>query len=171
MYKGTPSRIRKVLYALIIAFGLLCVRLVFVQMGAAKPLSDIASSQYRLVVSLLPKRGVIYDRNLKELAISINLSSIFAEPFKIKDKGPVSEKLAGVLGISRDEIYKKLSQERGFVWLARKVSQDTARKVWSLDIKGIDFIKEPQRVYPNGVLASHIPVSYTHLTLPTNREV
>ena len=156
MYKGTPSRIRKVLYALIIAFGLLCVRLVFVQMGAAKPLSDIASSQYRLSVSLLPKRGVIYDRNLKELAISINLSSIFAEPFKVKDKGPASEKLAGVLGISRDEIYKKLSQERGFVWLARKVSQDTARKVRSLDIKGIDFIKEPQRVYPNGVLASHI---------------
>jgi len=156
VYKGTPSRIRKVLYALIIAFGLLCVRLVFVQMGAAKPLSDIASSQYRLSVSLLPKRGVIYDRNLKELAISINLSSIFAEPFKVKDKGPASEKLAGVLGISRDEIYKKLSQERGFVWLARKVSQDTARKVRSLDIKGIDFIKEPQRVYPNGVLASHI---------------
>jgi len=156
VYKGTPSRIRKVLYALIIAFGLLCVRLVFVQMGAAKPLSDIASSQYRLSVSLLPKRGVIYDRNLKELAISINLSSIFAEPFKIKDKGPVSEKLAGVLDISRDEIYKKLSQERGFVWLARKVSQDTARKVRSLNIKGIDFIKEPQRVYPNGVLASHI---------------
>ncbi|PIP68183.1 MAG: penicillin-binding protein [Candidatus Omnitrophica bacterium CG_4_9_14_0_2_um_filter_42_8] len=141
---------------MIIAFGLLCVRLVFVQMGAAKPLSDIASSQYRLSVSLLPKRGVIYDRNLKELAISINLSSIFAEPFKVKDKGPASEKLAGVLGISRDEIYKKLSQERGFVWLARKVSQDTARKVRSLDIKGIDFIKEPQRVYPNGVLASHI---------------
>jgi len=156
VYKGTPSRIRKVLYTLIIAFALLCVRLVFVQLGAAKSLSNIASNQYRLVVPLLPKRGVIYDRNLKELAININLISIFAEPFKMKDKGIASQKLASVLGLSRDEIYKKLNQEKGFVWLGRKVSPDTARIVRALNIKGIDFIKEPQRAYPNGVIASHI---------------
>ena len=156
MYKGTPSRIRKVLYALIIAFALLCVRLVFVQLGAAKSLSNIASNQYRLLVSLLPKRGIIYDHNLKELAININLISIFAEPFKIEDKGIASQKLASILGLSRDEIYKKLSQEKGFVWLGRKVSPDTARAVRALNIKGIDFIKEPQRAYPNGVIASHI---------------
>jgi len=156
VYKGTPSRIRKVLYALIVAFALLSVRLVFVQLGAAKSLSNIASNQYRLSISLLPKRGVIYDRNLKELAISINLNSIFAEPFKMKDKFATSQKLASALGLSSDEIYKKLNQEKGFVWLARKVSPDTARVVRTLNIKGIDYIKEPQRVYPNGVVASHI---------------
>ncbi|MDP2981253.1 MAG: penicillin-binding transpeptidase domain-containing protein [Candidatus Omnitrophota bacterium] len=156
MYKGTTPRIRKVLYALIIAFALLGVRLVFVQVGAGKSLSDIASSQHRLAVSILPKRGVIYDRNLKELAITINLNSVFAEPFRVKDKDLASYKLAGVLGVSRDEIYKKLRQEKGFVWLGRKVSPDIARAVRALDIKGIDFIKEPQRVYPNGVLASHV---------------
>nr|MBU1328397.1 penicillin-binding protein [Candidatus Omnitrophota bacterium] len=156
MYKGTPSRIRKVLYTLIIAFVLLCVRLVFVQLGAARSLSNIASNQYRLLVPLLPKRGVIYDRNLKELAININLVSIFAEPFKVKDKGIDSQKLASILGLSQDEIYKKLNQKRGFVWLGRKVSQDTARVIRALNIKGIDFIKEPHRAYPNGVIASHI---------------
>ena len=156
MYKGTTPRIRKVLYALVIAFALLCVRLVFVQLGAAKSLSNIASNQYRMAVSLLPRRGVIYDRNLKELAITINLNSIFAEPFRVKDKELVSQELARVLGQNRDEIYKKLCQEKGFVWLGRKVSQDTARAVKALNIKGIDFIKEPQRVYPNGILASHV---------------
>ncbi|MCX5693064.1 MAG: penicillin-binding transpeptidase domain-containing protein [Candidatus Omnitrophica bacterium] len=156
MYKGTTPRIRKVLYALIIAFALLGVRLVFVQMGAGKSLSDIASNQYRLAVSLFPKRGVIYDRNLKELAITINLNSIFAEPFRVKDKESASYKLANVLGVSRDEIYKKLCHEKGFVWLGRKVSPDTARAVRALDIKGIDFVKEPHRVYPNGIMASHV---------------
>ena len=156
MYKGVTPRIRKVLYALIIAFALLGVRLVFVQVGAGKSLSDIASSQHRLAVSILPKRGIIYDRNLKELAITINLNSVFAEPFRVKDKELASYKLAGVLGVSRDEIYKKLRQEKGFVWLGRKVSPDIARAVRALDIKGIEFIKEPQRVYPNGVLASHV---------------
>jgi len=156
VYKGVTPRIRKVLYALIIAFALLGVRLVFVQVGAGKSLSDIASSQHRLAVSILPKRGIIYDRNLKELAITINLNSVFAEPFRVKDKELASYKLAGVLGVSRDEIYKKLRQEKGFVWLGRKVSPDIARAVRALDIKGIEFIKEPQRVYPNGVLASHV---------------
>lgn len=156
MYKGTPSRIRKVLYALIITFSLLCVRLIFVQLGAAKSLSNIASNQYRMAVSLLSKRGVIFDRNRKELAVTINLNSVFAEPFRVKDKELASQKLSSVLGISRDEIYKKLSQERGFVWLGRKVSPDTARAVRALNIKGIDFIKEPQRVYPHGILASHV---------------
>jgi len=156
VYKGTTPRIRKVLYALIIAFALLGVRLIFVQLGAGKSLSDIASSQYRLAVSILPRRGIIYDRNLKELAISINLNSVFAEPFKVKNKELASYKLAGVLGVSRDEIYKKLMQEKGFAWLGRRVSPDMARAVRALDIKGIDFIKEPQRVYPNGVLASHV---------------
>jgi len=156
VYKGTPSRIRKVLYVLIAAFLLLGVRLVFVQLGAAKSLSSIAFSQYKMVVPLLPKRGVIYDRNLKELAITINLNSIFAEPFKIKDKGISSQKLARILGLSQQEIYNKLSQKRGFVWLARKVSPDAARAVQSLDIKGVDFIKEPQRAYPNGHTASHV---------------
>lgn len=156
MYKGTTPRIRKVLYALVIAFALLCVRLVLVQLGAAKSLSNIASNQYRMAVSLLPRRGVICDRNLKELAITINLNSIFAEPFRVKDKERVSQELARVLGQNREEIYKKLCQEKGFVWLGRKVSQDTARAVKALNIKGIDFIKEPQRVYPNGILASHV---------------
>ncbi|MFA5389628.1 MAG: penicillin-binding transpeptidase domain-containing protein [Candidatus Omnitrophota bacterium] len=147
---------------MIIAFALLGIRLVFVQLGAAKPLSDIASNQYKMAISLLPKRGVIYDRNLKELAVSINLNSVFAEPFRVKDKASASQKLANVLGISREEIYKKLSQERGFVWLSRKVSQDKAIKVRALNIKGIDFIKEPQRVYPNAMTASHV-VGFTDM--------
>jgi len=162
VYKGTTPRIRKVLFSLLIAFALLAIRLIFVQLGAAKPLSDIASSQYRIAVSLLPRRGVIYDRNLKELAISINLNSVFAEPFKIKNKESAAAQLSSVLKIDKDDILRKLSQERGFVWLARKVSPDTARAVRLLGIKGIDFIKEPQRVYPNGELASHV-VGFTDL--------
>jgi len=156
VYKGASSRISRILYALIIAFALLGVRLAFVQLGAAKSLSNIAASQYKLAVSLLPKRGVIYDRNLKEFAVTINLTSIFAEPFKIKDKDTASQKLASALGQSSGDIYKKLSQEKGFVWLARKVSPDAAIRVRALNIKGIEFLKEPQRAYPNGATASHI---------------
>lgn len=156
MHKEVIQRITKVLYVLLFLFALLSVRLVFVQLGAANLLSKIASNQQRLIISLLPKRGVIYDRNLRELAISINLNSIFLEPVRVKDKSSTAQKLSKILNIQEDEILKKLNQRKGFVWLVRKVKPEVAEAIKALNIKGVEFIKEPQRVYPNGTMASHI---------------
>ncbi|MBU1006779.1 MAG: penicillin-binding protein 2 [Candidatus Omnitrophica bacterium] len=128
----------------------------FVQLGAAKPLSKIASDQYKTFICLLPKRGVIYDRNKKELAVSINLSSVYADPLLIKDKPSAARKLSGALNISESKILKDLTEKKRFAWIARKVSLDKERAVKRLRIKGVDFVKEPRRVYPNNKLASHI---------------
>lgn len=141
---------------------LLSVRLVFVQFSAAKPLSNIASTQYRTAIALLPKRGVIYDCHLRELATSINLSSCFIEPFKVTNRIYAAQKLSKILNISEEEILRKLSQKKGFVWLARKIQPDAERAIRGLNIKGVNFIKEPQRVYPNGNMASHI-IGFTGL--------
>ncbi|MFC1667178.1 peptidoglycan D,D-transpeptidase FtsI family protein [Candidatus Omnitrophota bacterium] len=156
MHKLIAPRIRKVLYSLLVLFVLLSVRLLVVQLGAAKPLSKLASDQYKTFVSLLPKRGVIYDRNLKELAISINLNSPFLDPLMIEDKGSAAQKLSKVLKIDADTLLKKIGNKKRFVWLARKVTPAVERAIRRLDIKGVGFIKEPQRVYPNGTLASHV---------------
>jgi cell division protein FtsI/penicillin-binding protein 2 len=132
------------------------VRLVFVQLGACKPLSKLALDQYKTFICLIPKRGVIYDRNLKELAISINLNSIYLDPLLVQDKVSAAQKLSKVLGLNTDVILNKLNEDRRFVWLARKVQPDIEKAVRRLCIKGVDFIKEPQRVYPNAELASHV---------------
>ena len=128
----------------------------FVQLGAAKPLSKLASDQYKTYVRLLPKRGVIYDRNLRELAVSINLNSIFLDPELVEDKESAAQKLSGVLGIDAEKILQKLNEDKRFVWLARKLDPAVERAARNLHIKGVGFIKEPQRVYPNATLASHI---------------
>lgn len=156
VYKLVTPRIKKVLYFLVVLFVLLAVRLFFVQLGAAKPLSRLASDQYRTYFCLLPRRGVIYDRHLKELAISINLNSIFIDPFLVEDRESTAEKLAKVLKLDQENLFSKLNEEKRFIWLARKVQPDVERAVRNLSIKGVGFIKEPQRVYPNGLLASHI---------------
>ena len=151
----TP-RIRKVLYSLLVLFLFLAVRLLFVQLGAARPLSKLASDQYKTFASILPKRGVIYDRNLRELAVSINLNSVFLDPLMVEDKDLAVQRLSEVLKIDRDRMIKKLNNEDRFVWLARKVQPEIERAIRNLKIKGVGFIKEPQRVYPNGTLASHL---------------
>ncbi|MDP8230554.1 MAG: penicillin-binding transpeptidase domain-containing protein [Candidatus Gorgyraea atricola] len=131
-------------------------RLFCVQLGAAKPLSKIASSQYKTFSCILPKRGIIYDRNLKELAGSINLNSIFIDPLMVEDKGSAAADLAEALDIDADKLLNKLNNQKRFVWAARKVSPDEEMAVRRLSIKGVGFVKEPQRVYPNASLASHI---------------
>ncbi|MFH1853829.1 MAG: penicillin-binding transpeptidase domain-containing protein [Candidatus Omnitrophota bacterium] len=156
MYKLVAPRIRKVLYFLVALFVLLSVRLFFVQLGAARPLSKLASDQYKTYFCLLPRRGVIYDCRKKELAISINLSSIFADPLMIENKESAADKLAKVLSMDKENALSKLKEGQRFVWLARKVQPDIEKAARALSIKGIGFIKEPQRVYPNGELASHI---------------
>lgn len=156
MHNIIGLRIKKILYSLLAVFVLLALRLVCVQLSAAKPLSDIASQQYHVAIELLPKRGIIYDRNLKEIAININLGSVFAEPFRIKDKSGAAQKLAPLLKVDAANLTEKLNEERGFVWLGRKVQPDIEKAIRELNIKGIYVIKEPQRAYPHGNIASHI---------------
>jgi len=151
----TP-RIRKVLYCLLVLFALLGVRILFVQLGAARPLSKLASDQYKTFECLLPRRGIIYDCNLKELAGSLSLNSVFLDPLIVEDKAFAAQRLSGVLDIDKDKIADMLDQDKRFVWLARKVQPDIERAIRRLHIKGIGFVKEPKRVYPNGKLASHI---------------
>ncbi|MFC1620778.1 peptidoglycan D,D-transpeptidase FtsI family protein [Candidatus Omnitrophota bacterium] len=156
MQKLITPRIRKLLYCLLVLFVLLGARLFCVQLGAAKPLSKIASSQYKTFSCILPRRGVIYDRNLKELAGSINLNSIFIDPLMMEDKGSAVASLAKVLDIDAGKLLHKLNNQKRFVWVARKISPDKEMALRRLSIKGVGFVKEPQRVYPNATLASHI---------------
>jgi len=156
VYKLVTPRIKKILYFLIVLFALLATRLFLVQLGAAKPLSKIASDQYKTYFCLLPRRGIIYDRKLKELAVSINLNSIFADPLLVEDKESAATRLAGILKLDRENVLSRLKEERRFIWLARRIQPDIEKAVRQLSIKGVGFIKEPQRAYPNGELASHV---------------
>lgn len=156
MQKLITPRIRKVLYCLLVLFTLLAVRLLFVQLGAARPLSKLASDQYKTFECLLPRRGIIYDRNLKELAGSVNLNSVFLDPLIVEDKDSAAGRLSEVLDIDKDKIAGMFCEDKRFVWLARKVQPETERAIRRLHIKGIGFVKEPKRVYPNKELASHI---------------
>lgn len=156
MYKLVTPRIKKVLYFLIALFVLLTVRLFLVQLGAAKPLSKLASDQYKTYFCLLPRRGAIYDCRLKELAVSINLNSIFADPFLVENKESAAEKLANVLEMDKETMLSKLKEEKRFVWLARKVQPEVKKAVERLYIKGVGFVKEPKRAYPNAAMASHV---------------
>lgn len=93
---------------------------------------------------------------MNPLAVSLNVSSVYAVPRKIQDKYRVSKELKRILGLKEDFLIERLSRDKAFVWLARKLKPDTAREVEKLKLKCIGLIPEPKRFYPGGELASHM---------------
>lgn len=131
-------------------------RLAYIQFVWAEDLGRMALETRMREVPVEPKRGVIYDRKGRELAISVNVESVYAIPAQIEDPEATAETISGVLGIPADEVLLKITRPQSFVWVERKVPEDVARQLRLLELPGIDFTQESKRYYPKDVLACHI---------------
>src|SRR5229473_3711183 len=115
-----------------------------------------AQRQQQRVIEITPKRGAIYDRNMHPLAMSIPVDSAFAVPAELGDHQLAARLLSGVLGIPHEVLEARLESSRSFVWIARKLPPDKKEAVEALNLKGVYFQKENQRIYPKRDLASHV---------------
>jgi len=137
-------------------FTAIGAKAVYLQIVRGPWLSEKATNQYEVSLKSFGKRGTIYDANLRELAISIDITSIAAHPQKIKNAQVAARSLARILKINRKSLARKLSSDKKFVWIKRKVTPKETESVRNLKIAGIDFIPEHKRFYPNKTLAAQI---------------
>jgi cell division protein FtsI (penicillin-binding protein 3) len=115
-----------------------------------------AQRQQQRTIEITPRRGSIYDRNGRALAMSIPVESAFAVPSELKENAALAARLvSGVLGIPRDVLEEKFSGST-FVWIQRKLPPDKAEAIAALNLKGIYLQKENQRFYPKRDLAAHV---------------
>ncbi|HEN21287.1 MAG TPA: penicillin-binding protein 2, partial [Desulfobacteraceae bacterium] len=126
------------------------------QVLETKRLYNRARNDYVGTTKLPPKRGTIYDREGHELALSVEVGSVYAHPKRIREKAAAAKQLAGVLKESRKEILERLSDERSFVWIKRRVSAEQAGEIESLDIEGVGIITETRRYYTGSEIAAHL---------------
>jgi len=158
------SRKRAVVIITIISFGFVVIlfRLINLMILDHEKLSGRASQQYIREKTLTPQRGVIWDRNMKEMATNIETDSLYAVPSNIRDTGNLSAKIAPIIKVSAGEINRLLvkKKEKSFAWLSRRMDMETSEKLNVLrePIKEgeIGFVTEPKRYYPKGQTASHI---------------
>ena len=115
-----------------------------------------AARQQQRSIEVSPVRGNIYDRNGNELAMTVNVDSIFAVPSEIPDVRSTSRILAKVLKADASEIEGRMHASRAFAWVARKVDNNLSARVRSLNLKGIYFQKESKRFYPKRELAAQV---------------
>jgi cell division protein FtsI (penicillin-binding protein 3) len=141
------------LLAFLVLFGVIAVRLVWIQGVRSKDYAAAAESQRMKNIELSPRRGTIYDREGEPLAVSIESKTIFVSPRQIDDKVGTARQLARVLGGSARDYYSKIATDSGFAYLARKVDLAQARELEDLKLKGVGFEDDFKRMYPAGDLA------------------
>ncbi len=137
-------------------FTIIGAKAVYLQVFCGPWLSQKAANQYEASFKSSEKRGTIYDTNLKEMAVSVDVTSIAAHPRQIKDARAMAKSIAGILKIDSKELIKKLSSDKKFVWIKRRVTPKETEAVRNLKITGIDFIPEHNRFYPNKMLSAQI---------------
>ncbi|HZD45081.1 MAG TPA: penicillin-binding protein 2, partial [Acidobacteriaceae bacterium] len=162
---AAPRRLRFLLIALVFAgWALLIVgRLVWLQVVTHSEYVDLAVRQQQRTFEVAPRRGVLYDRNLHELAMTVLVDSVYGVPTEIQDKDRTAAALAGVVHAdptdgftTAHQIDARFHASRNFAWVARKLDPATIARVKALNLKGIYFQKEFKRFYPNEALAAQV---------------
>jgi cell division protein FtsI (penicillin-binding protein 3) len=137
-------------------FIIIGVKAMYLQVFRGSWLSQKAADQYEVSFKSSGKRGTIFDRNLREMAVSIDVMSIAGHPQQITHPKGAARSLSKVLKIDRRSLAKKLNSKKKFVWIKRKVTPKEAEAVKKLNIDGLDFIPEHKRFYPNKTLAAQL---------------
>ena len=140
----------------LLSLTLLSARLFYLQAVRYPFYRKIASEEHTFSEQLQPKRGTIYDRNTRVLAVNLNRESVYANPREIKNKEEAAKILASTLNLDQKAVIEKISRDKGFAWIKRKLTTKEALQVRKFNLAGIGFIEESKRFYPNSQLACHV---------------
>ena len=164
--KGVP--LKRARFFVICLFFLIWVcaisgRLFWLQIVRHRDFVERAEKQQQRTFQVAPRRGVLYDRNLRELAMTVLVPSIYADPSQIADKQATARTLASLVHTDPEDaltteaqIAERLNDGHNFAWIARRVTPQVAAAVKALNIKGIFFQQEFARFYPDNQLAAQV---------------
>ncbi|CAN5642061.1 penicillin-binding protein [soil metagenome] len=125
---------------------------------------DTAAKQQQRTFEVAPRRGVLYDRNLRELAMTVLVDSVYAVPSELgENRENAAALLAGIVHsddrdnfTSKHQMLARFRSSRNFAWVARRLDPETATRVRELNLKGVYLQKEFKRFYPNNDLAAQV---------------
>ncbi len=150
------GRILLVLIAMGAGLAAVALRLVDLQVIESGELARRAERQQERLVKLEPKRGNILDRMGRELAVSLDVESVYGVPTEVENPRSIARELARVLRENPADLERRLASDRRFVWISRKVDPARADKARVIDPKAIGLQTESRRFYPKKTLAGTV---------------
>jgi cell division protein FtsI (penicillin-binding protein 3) len=156
-------RVFNVLGLLIVWAVLICGRLVWLQVFRHHYYVEAAAREQEHSFEVAPRRGMLYDRNLHALAMTVLVDSVYAVPSEITDKEQTAAALAKIVHTdptdgftTQKQILARLNASHNFAWIARKQDADVVERVKNLDLKGVYLQKEFKRFYPDNKIAAQV---------------
>ena len=149
-------------FVIVVFFAILAliffVRLVFLQVIMAPEYSAQAQDSRTVGFYVEPRRGTIYDRNGHILAISVDATTVYANPSEIEEPGATSRAIAEALGGKPSDYVDKISNSASptFSFVARKVDVAKADKLREAELPGIYFLDDTRREYPYGAVGGNV---------------
>lgn len=151
-----------VLSLVCLVFVGLAVRAAYIQVIDPDMLVEKGDSRTERVRKTRVHRGLILDRNGEELAVSVPVRAIWADPKTIHENEGFSsarrwQALADVIGQDVDRILRRVQDKsKRFVYIQRQVSPAMAEYVAQLKIPGVYLREESRRFYPAGEVSAHL---------------
>ena len=149
-------RIFLIVCLLFLCFITVVARMFQLQVLKKEQLYKLASQQHHIEIPLVPKRGAITDRKGNDLAVSIEVDSLYADPRKVGEVARMAKALASILTAEESELKQSLKSRSSFEWIRRKITPREVEQIKALRQPGLFFLKENKRFYPNDQLAAHV---------------
>jgi len=134
----------------------ICARLVYLQVFRYGSFEQRAQHQQQRTEEVSAKRGIIYDRQGRELAMSISVESVFAVPTEMPNPTSTISLIARITKQDPRELIARCRGDKTFCWLARKPEPEISARIHSLNLRGVYFQKESKRYYPKNELAAQV---------------
>ncbi len=155
------SVLRKRLFAVIAAitflFCLFLMRFFYIQVIWEDDLNARAIDQWTREIPVSAGRGNIYDRNGELLAGNVAAYSVYARANAVTDAENTATLLAGTLGLSYDDVLKKLTDgSRSEIVLVKRAEKSVVERIEGADLAGVYYARDDKRFYPHGSLACQV---------------
>lgn len=152
------------LICIFVGFFPLVGALIKIQLVDYKMYQSKAIEQQTRDTIITPKRGIIYDRNMKEIAVSASADTVAISPADIKTEEHaeiVAKVLSETLDVEYDWVYEKTKNKKSYYQvIKKKITLDESNALRSRikeeHVSGIQLIEDTKRYYPYGNFASQV---------------
>ncbi len=159
------KKIGWLLIGAVFLFCALMVRVAWLQLVRGEELSLAAREQQTTDNMITPKRGLIYDRNMKIVADNLSVETISISPKNVRGNSKqtpdqIAMNMADILNLDKDDVLAKIQKDSSFEYIKKKVEKDEADKlreyIDAYNIDGVKFTEDTKRYYPYGNFASQV---------------
>ncbi|QOL25908.1 peptidoglycan glycosyltransferase FtsI [Thalassotalea sp. LPB0316] len=164
-----PWRFYVVAAVILLVYLVLAARSAYIQVIEPDMLKKQGDRRSKRIAELDVQRGSIVDRNGDELAVSVPVETVWADPKIVMENNAFAmekhwQALADVLGKDVKELTARIGKNpnKRFLYVERQVSPAMADYIKQLKIPGIHLRKESKRFYPAGEISAHI-VGFTNV--------